>query len=309
MNKILITGITGFIGSHLAINFTQMGFKVIGLKRSFSDISRLHSINDKLIILNSDEKSWKEEVEKIKPDFIIHSAWEGVSASDRDNWDLQFRNIILLNELLTLCKTLSIKKFISLGSQAEYGDYISPVTENSEIRPNSNYGFLKHISYQISDYSLKNSGTKLFWLRLFPLFGEGESENWFIPMVVKSLTENNTFDMTFGEQQYAYLYIKDFCNWIFQILSNDIEAGIYNVSSIKNTYSLKYVVGLITEILGIENSKINFGAIPYRINQNMKLVGDMSKLKSQLNPELLEESNFESSLSDVIKSLNKKYYE
>lgn len=303
MNKVLITGVTGFIGSQLAINLSQCGYQVIGLKRSTSDIFRLLSVKSQITLLNSDEIYWKDELKKIKPDFIIHSAWEGVSALDRDNWDLQFKNIQLLNELLDLCKIIEVKKFISLGSQAEYGEYHAPVSETKELQPNSNYGFLKNISHEISRYFLQNTNTKLIWLRLFPLFGESESGNWFIPMVVKTLVENKSLDMTLGEQKYAYLYINDFCDWVVKILTNEIETGVYNISSIKNIYSLRSVVNLIALILNIENPKINFGAIPYRKNQNMELIGDITKLQAQLNPVKLDESDFQSSLSSVIKSI------
>lgn len=303
MNKILVSGVTGFIGAQLAINLTQMGYQVIGLKRTTSDLSRLYSVKSQIVLLNSDDVNWMDELLEIKPTFIIHCAWEGVSAADRDNWNLQFGNFKLLNELLNLCKLINVKKFISLGSQAEYGDYIAPVSENLELNPNSNYGFLKNVSHEISSYFLRETTTKLIWLRLFPLFGVGESDNWFIPMLVKRLTEDKTIDMTLGEQKYAYLFINDFCSWINIILSNDIDMGVYNISSINNIYSLKTLVNTITQILNIENPKINFGAIPYRKNQNMELIGDMSKLQNQLSNEILSESNFESSLKSVIESL------
>src|SRR5476651_336808 len=106
MAKILITGLTGFLGSAIAEEFLAREHQVIGLKRKDSDIWRCVDFADKIVWVNVDENLWQEEVLKFAPSFFIHSAWGGVSAKDRQNWIGQSKNIYFLIELLELAAEL-----------------------------------------------------------------------------------------------------------------------------------------------------------------------------------------------------------
>lgn len=302
MERVLITGITGFIGSHLGRYFTKNGYKVIGLKRNNSDLNRCLDYYNQVDWVNV-EDDWVYHVIGLKPSIIVHSAWEGVSSGDRQTWFTQFNNLSLLKELLFIASESKIKKIVGLGSQAEYGFFDGKINEDYKCNPESAYGVIKLMSMEAVRGYCEQNQIKWVWLRLFPCFGEGESFQWFIPMLTKKIHLEESFDMTPGEQKYAYLYIRDLTRWIFEISLQNIENGIYNISS-SSYISLKNLVEKIKKISKKDHIKINYGALPYRDKQSMLLCGDTTKLHSKVDN--LNESDFDKSLEYTVNSIINK---
>jgi dTDP-D-glucose 4,6-dehydratase len=85
-------------------------------------------------------------------------------------------------------------------------------------------------------------------------------------------------DLTLGEQNYAYMYIKDFADTICKIINMSVPSGVYNISA-SETITLKALVMKIRDIIN-PGFKLNFGSIAYRDNQSMHIEGDTEKLYS-----------------------------
>jgi nucleoside-diphosphate-sugar epimerase len=294
---ILLTGATGFLGSHLAEKFIQTGDKVIALKRQPSDTWRCSEFGGHITWINHDENDWKEEVLKHQPAVFIHSAWSGVSAAYRSQWKDQLKNLDFLFDLLELAKTCNAQKFIGLGSQAEYGFFDGKIDESFPAQPNSAYGLVKLMAMEAVKCFCDEHHIDWIWLRLFPFYGERESIEWFIPILVKNIYRQSQMNMTKGEQQYAYLYVKDFADWMIAITQKKISSGIYNISS-KYPRPLKAVVEKVIGIMAPQEHQINFGALPYRLNQPMLLAGSIEKLEKEIGS--LPESDFEENLRHTV---------
>jgi nucleoside-diphosphate-sugar epimerase len=295
--QILITGITGFIGSHIAAVFLENGDRVTGLKRSQSDTWRNTAYADKIHWINIDDKGWQEQVIQVKPDIIIHGAWEGVAADNRQHWVTQWKNLDLLSELLLIARESGTQKFIGLGSQAEYGYFDGVIDETYPCNPNSAYGVSKLMAKEAVKCFCEQHDIQWYWLRLFPCFGEKESFDWLIPMLTRKIYRKELMEMTPGEQRYAYLYVKDLSSWIVSIAKEELSSGIYNISS-QTSYSLKEVVKKITGLLGSGEANIRLGALPYRQHQPMLLAGNVQKLFNGLGG--LKESNFDEKLQATV---------
>lgn len=302
--RILITGISGFLGSQIAKQLISLGHKLIATKRPSSNLWRCEDYANKLTWINLNEANWQSKILEFHPEIIIHTAWSGVSAIDRDDWDIQFSNIEFALKLLQIAKQCKVKKFIGFGSQAEYGNFSGIVDENYPLNPTSAYGASKiAISQIIKNYCSINE-INWYWCRLFSFFGEFESNNWFIPTLIDKILSIQKMDMTPGEQKYAYMYVGDLAKTISKIVETDINSGIYNISSSK-AISLLELTNKILEIIKPIESKINFGAIPYRANQSMHIQGSNLKLETELG-EKIEELDFNDSLNKVIEyKLNK----
>jgi UDP-glucose 4-epimerase len=303
MHKVLITGITGFLGSHIAENLVANNIQVIGLKRKGSDIWRCQEFATKIIWIDIDNEClFKEELTKHSFDTIIHGAWIGVESSDRDNWILQSKNIQFLVELLDLAKEVGVEKFIFLGSQAEYGNIDGKISEEEKTQALNAYGSIKLACLEIVKTFCNTNDINWVWLRLFSLFGEKENENWLIPSLIKSMLNVKQMDFTPGEQKYAYLYVKDFALIMNKIITMSVHSGIYNISS-NNTRTIK---SLIEDIRNSVNPKffLNFGALNYRDNQSMHMEGDILKLSAQIGE--IEFTDYNSALQNTIKYYLKK---
>jgi UDP-glucose 4-epimerase len=297
MPKVLVTGVTGFLGSHIADKLLQEGIAVVGLKRTSSNLWRCIDFAERIewVDIESDG-SHIATLNAIKFDKIIHCAWMGVESSDRDNWDEQISNVHYLMELLQTAKGLNVDKIIVLGSQAEYGIINGVVTEEHEANALTAYGGVKLASLEILKSFCNSNNICWIWLRIFSVFGEKENSNWLIPSLIKSMSTRDEMDFSPGEQKYAYLYINDFAVIMTRLTKYQVQSGIYNVSS-NTLISIKSLIETIRDKVR-PDFQLNFGALEYRENQSMLMGGDISKLFSQIGE--LEFTDFNVALQKTV---------
>ena len=281
MNKVLITGITGFLGSHIAENLIASNIAVIGLKRSNSDIWRCKGFEDAVHWVDIDEEGlYEKELSAMDFDTVIHGAWIGVASDLRNDWGEQSKNISFLLSLLEISKNAGASKFIFLGSQAEYGSFNGKINEDYPANAVNAYAGVKLACLELVKTFCLTNNMNWIWLRLFSFFGEKENSNWLIPSLIRLMKVGNQMDFTKGEQKYAYLYVKDFATIMNSLVTSSVQSGIYNVSSSES----RTIKSLIEEIRDYVNPNfvLNFGALPYRVNQSMHMEGDSEKLFSQI---------------------------
>ena len=162
-NRVLITGISGFLGSQIAQKLYDNGFELIALKRETSDLSRCNEFSTDVKWINISE-NWEQKVIELNPQIIIHSAWEGVGAQERDNWLVQTNNLQFILKLLSIAKEVNVEKFISFGSQAEYGNFSGVIDENYNLEPKTAYGLSKHLCSQTIKVFCEQNNINWYWL-------------------------------------------------------------------------------------------------------------------------------------------------
>jgi nucleoside-diphosphate-sugar epimerase len=288
MRKVLITGINGFLGSEIAKKLVAEGTSVIGLKRPKSDIWRCTEFADQIDWVDI-VPGYGELLIQKKPSIMIHCAWIGVEAKYRDDWAEQIKNILFLSELLFIAKKVDLEKIVVLGSQAEYGILNNVVTEDFMAVATNAYAGIKLAILEIVKVFSETNNINWVWLRIFSVLGETESEDWLIPATIKKMKHSSEMDLTFGEQKYAYLYIRDFAEILYRIVNYNIKSGIYNVSASK-AQSLRSIIEGIRSIVN-PSFKLNFGALEYRHKQSMHIQGDMSKLTNEIGEVPLTDFN------------------
>ncbi len=292
--KIFITGATGFLGSHITNLCVNNGYDVLCLKRSTS-ISPFEPIVEKRIKwVNSDNSNLEEEIISFKPDILIHAAWGGVSARDRNNTTLQKYNTEFSEKIFRIYQ---YKQIIALGSQAEYGYYKYPVNESSILKPINEYGKAKiECCNYLSEYC-RTKDIEWQWMRIFTIFGEHQRYG-LIPSAIKNcLNGTASMDTTNGEQIYSFMYALDFAKAIINMIGIKDKSGIYNISSIVDEYSIKEILLKIKKITS-SDIKYNFGAIPYSNNQIMYMSGSTQKYENAFGN--IKQTNIDKVLAQTI---------
>ena len=198
--RVLLTGATGFLGSHIAESLLDRGYKLLLSKRDSSDLWRCTSFKEKVSWINNDSVTFEKEVLDFKPEVIINAAWDGVAAANRDIWTVQVENLLQQQRLLDLAAKIGVQKFIGIRSQAEYGKFDGKIDETFPTNPNSAYGAVKLAAYNILRTFCEEHKIVWYWFRLFSCFGEREAENWLIPATIKNMLTKNNMDLTPGEQ-------------------------------------------------------------------------------------------------------------
>lgn len=274
--KILLTGATGFLGSHIAEALLANDVNLMITKRSMSSLNNCTSFIDHVQVINSDNPIWISQACSFSPDIIIHSAWTGVLSGNRYDWPVQLSNIDFMNSLLYIAEKSNVSKFIALGSQAEYGDFDGIVSENAGLFPVNSYGYVKSMVSRMVGSFCDLRGIDWYWLRVFSVYGERESNQWLIPGLLTNMLDNMAgMDLALGQQRYAYLYVKDFANAVMKVCSGKAPCGVYNLSS-STAIELRVLLEHLRDRLN-PAFELRFGALPYRAGQPMLVQGDVSK--------------------------------
>lgn len=277
---IIITGASGFVGSALVQQAINDNFRPIIFTRSTSNAFRINDVEKYCHVFSYNDIHKKECVKKIaamKPQALIHCAWEGVAGKDRND-AIQLNNIALTLDFVKFAHQVKCKQWIGIGSQAEYGNPNCRVNETHTTSPTTIYGKTK-LGCCFSALALCQAfGIHGAWVRLFSLYGPQDNAHWLIPYLIKELSLGHSPQLTRCEQQWDYLYIDDVAHGILSIL-NTQASGIFNLGS-GRTVQLKKVVDAIRKLVN-PTIKINYGAQNYRPDQVMHLEANISKIKKE----------------------------
>lgn len=297
MEKIFITGGFGFVGKNL-IEYFISKYEIVVLDK-FIDTEFASKYN-KIKVYGYDffeDNNIKDILEKEKPEYIINLISIVSAERNMEIFDEMIQvNLGILLKLYNASKHLnSLKLFLQFGSGEEYGNINSPLSEGIRECPNSPYSLSKQLTTNTSIMLHKNYGFPISVVRPGNLFGKYQSNNKFIPYIVKQLKENKKIDTTLGEQKRDFIYASYFANGIELIIKNSHKfiGEIVNLSSGKS-YSLKEIILYCKEYIKSE-SVIDFGKIPYRENEMMNFQVDIRKFKEKTKVD------FEVSLFDGLK--------
>ncbi len=233
---------------------------------------------DRVRWINTSKEGWIDNAREFKPDIILHSAWAGVGREDRDDMELQKKNIGLAEELIHIARLSNTKTIIGLGSQAEYGYLDSIAKEDMEAKPLTAYGKTKlRVMNMFREFG-KERDINWYWLRVFALCGGRQDETWLIPSLISKIKdkETNYINLGSGEERFAYLDVREAAAHIRKVVeSPDRGSGIYNISGV-GARSIREIVEDIRDELR-PDFELRFGMLSQRKTQSLWVEGCMSK--------------------------------
>ena len=181
--NIVVTGATGFIGAAAVAELTARGHEVFALLRPASDPVRLSKVRGWHGIRADSWNSAEvvKELAALQPTTFVHCAWQGVGGAERNaSWQIT-ENLRLTADMLELAKKIGCAHWVSLGSQAEYGNLNHRMNEDSPTKPTTLYGKAKLIATQATQAFCGAEGVGAAILRVFSTYGPGDAPQWFIP--------------------------------------------------------------------------------------------------------------------------------
>jgi GDP-D-mannose dehydratase len=149
--RVLITGITGFVGSHLAEWALAQGADVVGSVRWRSSMEHIDHLRDRLTLVSSDLRdlsSVRTLLEQARADYIVHLAAQSfVGASWETPTETLLTNAVSQTNLFEAIRQLGSRaRFLVIGSSEEYGLVYPeelPIRETNPLRPLSPYAVSK----------------------------------------------------------------------------------------------------------------------------------------------------------------------
>ncbi len=260
--KVLITGGAGFIGHHLALHLSSLGYEVLcldNLSRSSPEVVKtLRSFNIDLIVADVlDINSLELIMSRFKPEVVIHTAaLVSVEESVRKPEDYLRCNVLGTLNTVRVSTNYGVSRFIYLSSAAVYGDPIKlPVSEEHPLNPKSPYGLSKLIGEEVVKLYHRMYGLEYVILRLFNVYGPRQSLNpysgvitKFIDRVCKGLPPVIYGD---GTQTRDFIHVLDVCRATQLSISTENVNEVYNIGSGK-PLSINELANLIIRISKLE---------------------------------------------------------
>jgi len=267
--KVLITGVTGFIGSNLARRLILDNKKVEAIIRPESNTNILNDIKEKVKfhIHDGTSENMFKILKKSKPDIVCHLA--SISNYNHDLKDIEpmFKsNILFGTQLVDSMVKNNIYNFINTGTYWQH-------YESKEYNPSCLYAATKKAFEDIVKYYNEVDKLKVITLKLFDNYGPNDTRNKLFDFLGNAIANNQKIKMSKGEQLINIVYISDiidaYIRSINRLLSNNNQLlEEFSVSSNK-LITLKELVNKYLQITNMK-AKIIWGGREYRKREIMK---------------------------------------
>ena len=296
-DRVIVTGVAGFIGSHLAEKLIEEKFEVIGIDCFTDYYSKEIKKNNLQILEKSENFQFLEqdimEVDLIsifkKSQFLFHQAAQpGVRAS----WGNEFQtyvkdNILATQKILESAKeSNSFKKIIMASSSSIYGEQEGIMKEDETIpKPISPYGATKLASENLGMIYASNYNLPITSLRYFTVYGPRQRPDMgFFRFIKSNLKKDEISIFGTGKQIRDFTFISDIIDANVNTMKSDIHGNVLNIGGNK-TYSILEVLSIIEKITKIKN-KLNF--ISEQKGDVRKTEADISKANKiiEYNPKI-----------------------
>lgn len=251
-SRVLVTGATGFIGSHLVDQLVSLNAQVTVVVRSASSHWRLQKISDKIEYLTADltqPETLKRAYKGRKFDFLFHLA--ALTKHDRNPALLTQsfnHNVIGALNLFAYFLNSGIKMVVNIGTCEEYGNNKAPFHELMRESPVS--------SYSASKVSISHYAQMLWRIYKFPIvtvrpfltYGPRQTDDNLIPYIIRQTLKNMPFNTTKGEQTREFHYVSDMVEGILQAAATPQGRGEVIDLGTGEEYQVKNVVKLIMSL-------------------------------------------------------------
>lgn len=261
--NILITGATGFLGSHLVRGLCKAKHRVVILKRSYSDCWRISDLMPSLTVFNTDQIDLSIAFQEQSIDAVIHTA----TSYGRGNEP--FSDIVESNQTFPL-------RLLEKAASFQVGTFINTDTFSSAHLTESNlfgYHLSKRHFLEWAKHIARIRQIRVLNVRLEHLYGPHDSDSKFTNYVMKScLKQVPELLLTPGEQKRDFIYVDDAVSAYLTLLqmsgvSNCSCFGEYELGSGK-AVSIRAFVELVKETMR-SSTVLRFGALPYRDGEIM----------------------------------------
>ncbi len=260
--KVLLTGVTGFIGSHVARRLLRGGHEVHAAVRPGSDRRRIRDIEADLRLVEGGMDVLPGEA-----DLALHLAWyavPGVYAEAPENLDC-------LSESLRLLRRLRCRAVFA-GTCFEYDTRQGLLREESALRPASLYAQCKDA---LRREVVRRAETA--WARIFYLYGPGEDERRLIPSIVRPLLRGEPAPLTEGAARRDFLHVEDVASALCDVAASGLT-GTVNIGS-GRAVPVREVAATLGEAAG-RPDLLRFGAVPSPAGEPPLIVADNARLRS-----------------------------
>lgn len=268
MEKVVVTGATGFIGSYLVKELIDKGVTVYGVG---TDIARLLGKNygNGFIPITADFRvynSLDKYIQEKEIDVFYHLAWQGGFTTALKDYSLQFKNAQGACDALVSAVKMKCKKFIYAGTVNEIE--INQFMNNERFIPrNTNIYASAKVAADMICRTLAFHEKMEYCSALVPLpYGVGNDSHQLINTVIKNCYSGKPSKLIKGENQYDIAHISDIAHALYCIGENGVSMRSYYIGHRK----LRTFKEIVTDIRDVINpdAELHFGEYQDSLNMD-----------------------------------------
>jgi len=289
MEKVLITGGCGFIGSNFVrLMLETTDVHIVNLDaltyagnrenlREFEDDPRYRFVHGTV----EDPETVSQTIRGCRA--VVHFAAEShVDRSIKESRPFLVTNILGTQTLLDAAREQGIGRFVHVSTDEVYGTLGDSelFTEETPIRPNSPYSASKAGADLLVRSYFETYGMGVMIVRPSNNYGPYQYPEKLIPLMVTNLLEGGRVPV-YGDGRNVrdWLFVEDNCRAILKVLEKGRSGEVYNIGGRGERRNIE-VVAKVLEIMGLGEDRIDF--VPDRPGHDYRYALDITKIETEL---------------------------
>jgi len=230
MKRVIMTGGSGFVGGHFINELISRNIEVTVLTSSPEKIPKnplVKTLKRELVIeIDNDAEKFSDNY-----DAFYHLGWSGVDGKQKNNADLQMKNIYSAVKLFEFSKKIGCKRFIATGTVAEYTCCKEIADFSEKQSPNDLYGATKVAVHYMLEAMAKHLNHNLIWAVVPSTFGEGRTGDNILTYTILSCLKKEKPLYGSLEQMWDFLYVTEVARALYLIGEYGKDNTTYGIGS------------------------------------------------------------------------------
>jgi nucleoside-diphosphate-sugar epimerase len=286
-SRALVTGASGFIGSHLVRRLVADGVEVHALTSATSSVYgvRLVPVREQITVHEgslADRSAMDALAGAVRPTHVFHlGAYTHVGKSWQRVDECIQVNVQGTVNLLQALERVGYRRFVNVGTSEIYGDVPAPFREDQPVRPISPYAASKYGAECFARVLHQGRGAPIVFLRPFNAYGPAQSTDRVIPEIIVRALRGEPVRMTQGRQTREFNYVADLVDAMVRAAATDgVEGELFNLGCGEDV-AVRDVASTVLAMLG-NPVEAHFGALPERPTEIWTMRSDSRRAVDRL---------------------------
>ena len=260
MEKALLTGANGFVGSALVRELLKNNVEVIALDRAGCNNNIPE--NARFVAHELSESSNLPAIIADRDiDVFYHFAWVGSAGPARADSALQLNNAQWTVECLRAAKEMNCPRFVCAGSIMEHETISAAFAQGNEPGLGYIYGSGKLVAHTMCMSVAADIGIDLVWAKITNAYGAGELSPRFVNTTIRKIINGEPLQFTSGTQNYDFVYIDDVAR-AFRLIGEKGKAFKHYIIGSSNAKPLREFILEMKSALAPDREFV-FGDVPF----------------------------------------------